>query len=378
LKQCHAQRNSISLILSDVNMPEFSGFTLAEWIRAESQFDKVQIIMLTSSGREGDAARRDELRIAVRLMKPIKQSELFDAIVTTLGVAAMEASSHRKEETALALTARPLDILLAEDNAANQKLAIGVLTKQGHRVTVAGNGRVAVAAWQTQRFDVILMDVQMPEMDGLQATAAIRQIETERGGHILIVAMTAHAMKGDRERCLEAGMDDYLPKPIRAKQIAEKLFSLFGAAPVSDIGDARQDEPQSKPSLAMAETVCVSSDSVSATIDWKAALEGVDQDRELLSEVIELFLTSATDTLSQLRDALARHQRDVARRLAHSLKGELLAVGAVTTAEVAWQIEQGINQAREEGLTRLLEQLASQLKSLQSPLTDFVRQSRHA
>ena len=365
LREAQAEGNSIGLILSDVNMPEVSGFMFVELVRAESQFDKTQIIMLTSSGREGDAARRDELRIAARLMKPIKQSELFDAIVTTLGVAALESPSRPTDEGRAAIVARPLNVLLAEDNAANQKLAVGVLTKQGHRVTVAGNGRLAVAEWQLQPFDLILMDVQMPEMDGLQATQTIRGIEAQQGGHILIVAMTAHAMKGDRERCLAAGMDDYLPKPIRAKLLAEKLLSLFGSANTA--------------TLAVTATGVVSTESpvtppLAAMINWKAALEGVDDDRPLLAEVIELFLSSVPETLAGLDEAVRSQQADAVQRLAHGLKGELLAVGAESTSEFAWQLEQfGRRQTLADAPPSLV-QLVSQIESLRVPLSDFVRE----
>ena len=360
LRESHAQGHAIELILSDVNMPEVSGFMLAEWIRAERQFDKTQIIMLTSSGREGDAAKRDELRIASRLMKPIKQSELFDAIVTTLGVAALDSPPRERNDAKSAMRARTLRVLLAEDNAANQKLAVGVLTKHGHRVTVVGNGRLAIATWQSQPFDVILMDVQMPEMDGLQATQAIRAIEREQGGHVPIVAMTAHAMKGDRERCLEAGMDDYLPKPIRAKQIAEKLLAMFGSS---------VDEEAVTPDIVPPDI------SPTTLIDWEGALQGVDGDRQLYAEVIQIFLTSASDSLAKLGEAVRANQPDVVQRLSHALKGELMALGAAPVAEVAWQLELSSKQGELSLAAETLAQLASQIDSLRQPFNAFVREN---
>ena len=295
-------------------------------------------------------------------MKPIKQSELFDAIVTTLGVAALDSPPRPTDEERSALAVRPLNVLLAEDNAANQKLAVGVLTKQGHRVTVAGNGRLAIAEWQMQPFDVILMDVQMPEMDGLQATQAIRGMEARQGGHTPIVAMTAHAMKGDRERCLTAGMDDYLPKPIRAKLLAEKLLSLFGSA------------SRVEPTAASSGQVATPIESLPvALIDWQAALEGVDDDRSLLAEVAQLFLSSATTTLAGLGDAIRLRQPDVVQRLSHSLKGELLAIGAVATSEFAWQLEQCGSQHAFAEVLPILDQLTAHVDSLRAPLADFVR-----
>ncbi|HLQ46726.1 MAG TPA: response regulator, partial [Planctomycetaceae bacterium] len=323
LREALSRREPFRLILSDVNMPDVDGYTFAEWVRGEPATAKTPIIMLTSSGREGDVDRREQLRIAARLMKPIKQSELFDAIVTTLGVAMMETPSRESDSTKPALQIRPLNILLAEDNLANQKLASGVLSRQGHHVTVADSGRAAVEAWQSRKFDLILMDVQMPDLDGFEATQLIRQLEKPRGTHIPIVAMTAHAMKGDRERCLESGMDEYLAKPIRAKQIAEKLFSIFGQ-PVGKQPVQALDNNDSTPPPAF---------------DWKTALEGVDNDRELFATVIQAFLESTPAGLIQMSEAIRANQPTVLQRAAHSLKGELLALGATHAADTALKLE---------------------------------------
>ena len=359
-RESFARGAPITLILSDVNMPEVSGFTLAEWIRAEPQFDKTQIIMLTSGGREGDVARRDELGIAARLMKPVKQSELFDAIITVLGVTALDSPPRESEAARAAQQVGPLRVLLAEDNAANQKLAVGVLSKLGHHVTVADNGRMAIAAWQSKPFDLILMDVQMPEMDGWQATQFIRDLERERGGHIPIVAMTAHAMKGDRERCLDAGMDDYLSKPIRSKQIAEKLLALFGAS---------TEEDTAKPNLAPPNA------SAAALIDWETALQGVDGDRRLFAEVAQIFLATTADSLSKLGEAVHTNQPESVQRLAHGIKGELLALGAVSVADLAWRLELNGQQRELSEASQTFTQLASQIDALREPLNAFVREN---
>jgi two-component system, sensor histidine kinase and response regulator len=360
LRDSLAQGSPIGLILSDVNMPEVSGFMLAESIRADRQFDKTQIIMLTSSGREGDTALREELRIAARLMKPVKQSELLDAIVTTLGVAALDAPPRESETTKSALRIRPLRILLAEDNAANQKLAVGVLSKHGHHVTVADNGLQAIAKWQSEQFDLILMDVQMPEMDGVQATQAIRAMERQQGGHIPIVAMTAHAMKGDRERFLESGMDDYLPKPIRAKQIAEKLLAMFGASIGEDTSEPHV-APQPVPPTML--------------IDWESALQGIDGDRQLLAEVIQIFLGSAEESLAQMDKAIRADQPENLQRLAHAFKGELLALGATPAAELAQQLELNGKQQELPSARNTFTQLAAQMDLLREPFNSFIREN---
>ena len=164
------------------------------------------------------------------LMKPIKQSELLEAVALSLGALAKEPL--RPGEPADALPPLPaLRILLAEDSLVNQKLAVGLLEKHGHSVVVARNGKEAIGAWVAEPFDVVLMDVEMPEMDGFEATAVIRTQERQRGVHTPIIAMTAHAMKGDRQRCLDAGMDDYLSKPIRAGELFEKLRAALPNAP---------------------------------------------------------------------------------------------------------------------------------------------------
>ena len=181
--------------------------------------------MLTSGVRSTDRARCEELGVAAHLMKPVKQSELFDAIVLACGITSVE-SGDRAGEAVVSGDLPPLRILLAEDAVANQVLAIGLLEKKWqHQVTVANNGREAIDHLSNEPFDVILMDVQMPEMDGLEATAMIRQMEADSAlaaqerKPIPIIAMTAHAMKGDREKCLEAGMDDYISKPISSDEL---------------------------------------------------------------------------------------------------------------------------------------------------------------
>jgi PAS domain S-box-containing protein len=356
LMQDSQQRGApIRLLLSDVNMPDDDGFTLAEWIRADARLDSTLIIMLTSGGREGDTDRRSQLGISSRLMKPVKQSELFDAIITALGAEALRAALREPATAVPVVNVRPLNILLAEDNLANQKLAVGVLSRQGHRITVAESGREAVQAWETGAFDVILMDVQMPEMDGLEATRAIRQLEQRSGAHLPIIAMTAHAMSGDRERCLEAGMDDYLSKPIRARQIAEKLSSMFGA----------KEPPTQVPAGSVVEK------RRGTAIDLNQALEGVDGDRGLLAEVIKAFLETLPDSIERLGAVVRDRQLEQASRAAHSLKGELLALGAMSAADLAKSLEHATTPTQAEAI---FSDLRQELAAIQTPLTEFCQQ----
>jgi CheY-like chemotaxis protein len=185
--------------------------------------------MLTSAGQRGDAARARELGVMQCLTKPVGRAELFEAIVRALAAPAAQAMAAAPPPSAPALQeSKKLLILLAEDNAVNQKLAARLLEKQGHRVIVAGNGLEALAALDQEKFDIVFMDVQMPEMDGFEATAAIRAREQRTGGRQLVIAMTAHAMQGDRERCLQAGMDDYIAKPFSGRELSDLLARFSG------------------------------------------------------------------------------------------------------------------------------------------------------
>ncbi len=227
LRKARESGEPFRLILSDANMPEMDGFSLAEAVGQDRELSNTIIMMLTSGDRPGDISRCERLGIASYLLKPIKQSELFDAIVLALGVTTPEDEGIDRLATEPLSRLRPLQVLLAEDSLINQKLAVGLLEKHGHTVFVANHGREAMAALESRDFDLVLMDVQMPELDGYEATAVIRAREEQTGTHIPIIAMTAHAMKGDRERCLEAGMDDYVAKPVRAKQLFETIESVL-------------------------------------------------------------------------------------------------------------------------------------------------------
>jgi two-component system, sensor histidine kinase and response regulator len=216
------------LIIVDLLMPKMGGFELVERIRRGQELSTATIMMLTSSGRRGDAARCRELGVAAYLMKPIRQLELREAVARVLDASNQEgavAMVTRYSLVDVRAPGSPLRVLLAEDNAVNQRLATRLLEKRGHRVVVASNGRQALDALEKESFDLVLMDVQMPEMDGFEATAAIREKEKAGGLHLPVIALTAHAMKGDRERCLAVGMDGYLAKPIRQQELDDLLQS---------------------------------------------------------------------------------------------------------------------------------------------------------
>lgn len=220
-----------ALILTDMHMPGMDGFTLIERIRQTPELITPTVMMLTSAGHRGDAERCRDLGVSAYLMKPIRPTELHQAIARVVGA--------REQDDAIPLVTRfslnseqaptaGLRILLAEDNLVNQRLATRLLEKRGHRVLIAANGREAVAALEKESYDLVLMDLQMPEMSGMEATASIREKEKLTGGHQPIVALTAHAMKGDQELCLAGGMDGYLTKPIRAQELDQILEQYAG------------------------------------------------------------------------------------------------------------------------------------------------------
>jgi CheY-like chemotaxis protein len=201
------------------------GFMLAETIRKDPHPIPGTILMLTSSGQIGDAARCRELGISAYLMKPIRQRELFDAILTTLN-RKPEETSHLVTRHSLREEKGRLRVLLAEDNAINQRLAVRLLEKRGYLVHVSGTGKEAVQELEREAYDLVLMDIQMPEMNGFEATLAIREKEKHTGGHIPIIAMTANALKGDEDDCLAAGMDGYISKPIRTQEMFNTIESV--------------------------------------------------------------------------------------------------------------------------------------------------------
>jgi two-component system sensor histidine kinase/response regulator len=230
LSQAQEAGAPFALILMDMHMPEMDGFELIKRIRQGKDSSTATIMMLTSAGHRGDAARCQELGVAAYLLKPIRQSELREAIARVLGA--------REQKGAIPLITRyslhdgrepsgSLRVLLAEDNPVNQRLASRLLEKRGHSVAVAANGLEVLEALEKESFDLVFMDVQMPVMDGFEATAAIRKKEGAGGVRLPVVALTAHAMKGDREKCLAGGMDGYLTKPIRAQELDEILRSYL-------------------------------------------------------------------------------------------------------------------------------------------------------
>ena len=352
-----------SLILLDAHMPGMDGFTLADRIRDRADAVGAKILMLTSGGQPGDAARCKELGFSAYLTKPIKQADLWRAIQRALDTDAAPAPAPRPPAQRPAKTI-PLRILLAEDNPMNQKLAVRLLEKQGHTVTVANNGREALAAiygratdasLPSPSFDLVLMDVQMPEVDGLEAAATIRSREIGTGQHLPVVAMTAYAMKGDRERCLDAGMDAYLSKPIRPDELFEVIGRLFRtpmalAEPESPIVDLKQ------------------------IVDWKRALRHVGGDESLLRELAAVFLDECPKWLAAARNGLARGDAAKVNGAAHPLKGSLGTFAAASAQAAALRLETAARSGDLADGPAALADLEMELDALRPALAAFVKE----
>jgi two-component system, sensor histidine kinase and response regulator len=341
------------LVISDVNMPEMSGYDFIAAIRDDDAMTELPIVILTSGGRDGERDLAQQLNVSERLMKPVKQSEMFDAIIRVLGVNASESTAdvHPEEK-------RPehasLKILLAEDNEINQRLAIGVLTRDGHDVTVAKNGAETLEWFQRDSFDVILMDVQMPVMDGMEATQAIRELERVSGRHTTIVAMTAHAMKGDREKCLDAGMDEYIAKPIRLSVLREKLALVAGqtgSGESENVGSTAEtshdDHERPEPTR---------EDHVAEAIDWSYARRTVG-DPKLLNELLGVYVGEAKSVMRTMQRTGKEGDFKSLRRAAHTLKGASLSVGALPTSVAAGELEQAICDGDHDAALALIEKV---------------------
>jgi PAS domain S-box-containing protein len=331
LRSRDASEDRFALIVSDVNMPGMDGFELAARIRGTAEFADVTIVLLSSAERLGDRGRCAELGIAASLTKPVSQSELRDAVTAALtGRRQVAATALVKLEHMPPRALTPLRILVAEDGLANRRLLVGLLQKWGHTVTAVENGRAALAALDQQPFDLALMDVSMPEMDGLEATAAIRHQERHTNRHLPIIALTAHALSGDRERCLAAGMDSYLTKPVRGSELAEAIETLWGqtVAPASLPADSARPNP---PPAGL--------DAQPIVLNWEAAWEAVGGDGQLLAELIGVCREECPALCRQLEAAVRDRRAAEIRRLAHTIKGAVRLFGDTAVATYSQRLE---------------------------------------
>jgi CheY-like chemotaxis protein len=328
------------LVLLDARMPDEDGFSVAERMRDDPSCADVSIILLASDLGAGDLRRCRELGISRHLVKPITPSELFNAVVEAVGAGSSPATAAPTEVKSGSAPRRSLRVLVAEDNRVNQLVISRMLEQLSHTVVLCADGQEAVAAAHDQHPDLVLMDVQMPVMDGFAATAAIRRREAEEPTRprIPIVALTAFAVKGDRERCLAAGMDDYLSKPIQR----DKLAAVLARLGESDVPTATSDPPY----------------------DLSTAISGVEGDRELLVELLAIFAEDGPGQLRAVRDAVSRSDEAALAFAAHTLKGSLRALGAGKAAALAERLEQLGREGGFGGAPGLLAALESEIEQV--------------
>jgi CheY-like chemotaxis protein/HPt (histidine-containing phosphotransfer) domain-containing protein len=342
-----------------MQMPDMDGKTLGQKIKADAGLQDTHLVMLTSIGRRGEAAQLQEIGFAAYLTKPIKNTQLHDCLATVLGAPPPDCEqTGRSIITRHSLKEhkkRRIRILVVEDNMVNQKVAIRILEKLGYRADAVANGEEAIKALKTIPYDLVLMDVQMPQMNGFVATRIIRDPETTGLRHdIPIIAMTAHALKGDRERCLEAGMDDYVSKPVTAEALREVLEKHL-----------RADE-------GIRTTVLDTGHAETTPVQIERIQEITDGDLEFEQELIESYLSDTRRRLAELESALQEKNTEEVQRQAHTIKGSSANAGATGLQEIARRMEL-VDAAETPGMAlELLKDLTSEFERVNKYLQSYL------
>jgi PAS domain S-box-containing protein len=365
LQRAHKNGTPFRLVLLDGHMPGMDGFEVAARVKQHPQLHGAEVILLTSAGRSEDVARAKTVGVAAALSKPVKQSELWDAIVTALNVPGRQKGRAPSSAAASrrARARQPLRVLLAEDNPVNQEVALRLLERRGHSVIVAENGRQALTAIERHKFDLVLMDVQMPEMGGLEATRLIREKEKSTGEHLPILAMTAHAMQGDRERCIAAGMDGYLAKPIDPKSFLQTVEGI----------SQRAEQSAATPQDAVA---AAASGEGRRSLDAKALLEWFSGNRTLLRSIVKTFRDDCPRMMARIRSALAANDANLLADGAHALKGSVGNFGPTAALDATREMEKIARQGKLDGAWELYATLEDEIALLLPALHAIGAQKR--
>ncbi|MDQ3005410.1 MAG: response regulator, partial [Chloroflexota bacterium] len=392
LRNAHRAGDAYHVVLLDMQMPGMDGEQTARAIKSDPAMKDVKILILTSMGHRGDAARLEALGCSGYLLKPVKQQMLFDAVITVLGREKEEGPGLITRHVLAEQRKSHLRLLLAEDNPINQKVAVTVLQKAGYSVDAVDNGLDVLAKVKTNQYSAVLMDVQMPHMDGFEATQQIREWERELGTHIPIIAMTAHAMQGDRERCLEAGMDDYITKPLQPKVLFSALdrWTQIDAPPAQAV-EAMQDYSSSADfnsvdlddglfgeSAPSAEFETKAEPPALETIsfigispaDFESALPHFDNDRDFMMEMFKEYKAHLGGRVDEIHSALQDRDTNRLARLAHNLKGVSLNFSADPLATIALQLEEICKREDLTHAPRLVAQLDVEARRLEEFLSN--------
>ena len=352
LREAAAQKKPFGITLLDMHMPEMDGETLGRTIKGDPDLASTILVLLTSVGQRGDAARLREIGFVAYLTKPVKRSHLYDAMAIAVGAKSKgvtaPATPFITKHTLAEDRKRRFRILVAEDNIVNQKVAIGMLGKLGYRADVVSNGKEAVEALERKSYDLVLMDIQMPEMDGFEATQTVRNPQSRvRNPRIPIIAMTAHAMEGDRERCLAAGMDDYVSKPIQPKELADAIDRQSS-------GTLRLDPPE------FPETPAPESEK--EIFDGASLLGRLEGDEDLCREILMGYVEDLPIQMEKLESALRKSDIEAAVRQAHSIKGASANIGAQRLRDTALEIEDAGKRGETETMLFLVRKMGREFE----------------
>ncbi len=359
LKKAVDENNPYNLVLLDCRMPGMDGFEVAGHIKNEFHTLGTTVMMLTSDNRSSDVRRCTETGISGYMVKPVKREYLKEAIKNAMEKREMEILLEEKKspqyatsdvtKTAEDKKGKSFDILLAEDNPVNQILAVKMLEKKGHRITIANNGKEAVTILEKKGFDLILMDCHMPEMDGFEATGVIRKMEKTTGAHIPIIAMTALAIQGDKERCLDAGMDGFISKPVRSDLLFNTIEEVINKFTEGQKAKGAETVPSP---LSGSPQVGDAADDDKEIFDMEESLRMLGGDREFFKEVASMFLENYPKQLVELKSAVLTGNPKSIERAAHSIKGSLGAFFAKSSHGVALRLEM---MGRENNLNQVQE-----------------------
>ena len=359
------------LVLPDAMMPDMDGLEVARQMRSYPQLADATIMMLSSIDDQDYVSQMRDLGMTNHLRKPITQSDLLDAILYAFGAEVLE-QDQPATSAASGEAVQPLQILLVEDNKVNQQVAIGMLAGQGHSVTTADNGQEALDTLEGDRFDLVLMDMQMPVMDGLRATVAIREREQRTGAHVPIVGLTANAMHGDRERCLEAGMDGYVPKPIRRKALYEAIGGL-GDLVEEQGGAAQEAGPPPEDSVPGAEADVSGGEPV-LDMDVLEGLLALDREGQLsLRELVEVYEEDGASRIAAMHQALEIRNGPDLRRESHTLKGSGRDLGTTRLSEICQVVEDLGKDSNFEGVSDLIDRVEMEFGRTQQALEAYVQ-----
>jgi CheY-like chemotaxis protein len=361
------------VVLLDTHLPDMDGLALAQTIHTESAFASPRLVMLSAFGQGDEQMTAQRLGIVASITKPVRQRQLYESLLAALGSPAepSETPSPVSHRTLTVHAGQHTRVLVAEDNLINQKVAVRLLERMGCRVTVATNGRDALDILAQAPYDLVLMDCQMPDMDGFEATTAIRTQESQTGGHLPIIAMTAHAMQGARERCLAAGMDDYISKPVAAEEF-KRILHTWAPAAMGSCNAA------SLPTSAVSLPVPGQSPPIDATAC--AALQALpDADAPPFGlTLVEEFLRDATAYLATVCYAAEAADATALERAAHGLKSASTSLGALGMAALCQQLQDLGQTGTVAGATELLSQLTDEFLRVRQALAPACTQLRDA